>query len=58
MMMVVNMVNELENEGKILLEGFFEFRKGVNRYVENLESVDVEYVWKKEEKRREEEKKK
>lgn len=57
-MMAANMANELENEGKISLEGLLELRKGVNRYAENLESADVEYARKKEEKRREEEKKK
>nr|XP_019928509.2 SMY2 homolog 2 [Crassostrea gigas] len=58
MMMAANMANELENEGKISLEGLLELRKGVNKYAENLESADVEYARKKEEKRREEEKKK
>lgn len=58
MMMAANMANELENEGKISLEGLLELRKGVNKYAENLKSADVEYALKKEEKRREEEKKK
>lgn len=31
-MMAANMANELENEGKISLEGLLELRKGVNRY--------------------------
>lgn len=56
-MMAANMANELENEGKISLEGLLKLRKGVNKYAENLESADVEYARKKEEKRREEEKK-
>lgn len=55
MMMAANMANELENEGKISLEGLLELRKGVNKYAENLESADVEYARKKEGKRREEE---
>lgn len=57
MMIVANMANELENEGKTSLEGLLELREGVNKYAENLESADVEYARKKEEEKREEEKK-
>lgn len=52
MMIAANMANELENEGKISLEGLLELRKGVNKYAENLETADVEYARKKEEKKR------
>lgn len=52
MMIAANMANELENEGKISLEGLLELRKGVNKYAENLETADVEYARKKEEKKK------